>query len=249
MRGSRLRRSLDADEAGIIPAHAGLTPSTWRGTCSAGDHPRACGAHNAPFSCAVSIAGSSPRMRGSRVLYHSPIHRRGIIPAHAGLTKSVATASGRIRDHPRACGAHSINASATRAGAGSSPRMRGSHLCKPADLLSTGIIPAHAGLTLVLIPPAAHILDHPRACGAHQQAQERIAGNKGSSPRMRGSLTFVNTFLLIKGIIPAHAGLTCEFNPLTILDRDHPRACGAHHPQKSILSASVGSSPRMRGSH
>ena len=65
MRGSLLIAALQVADAGIIPAHAGLTnlitlqvPPSW-------DHPRACGAHCASVSQKTGGRGSSPRMRGS----------------------------------------------------------------------------------------------------------------------------------------------------------------------------------------
>ena len=65
MRGSRnliLRRLV---HAGIIPAHAGLTCVDGNGMQGAGDHPRACGAHEHWLRTGDGPMGSSPRMRGS----------------------------------------------------------------------------------------------------------------------------------------------------------------------------------------
>ena len=51
MRGSLIRCIIVVRIAGIIPAHAGLTPR-WRLCCqNLGDHPRACGAHAAEAGC------------------------------------------------------------------------------------------------------------------------------------------------------------------------------------------------------
>ena len=87
MRGSRLERNQCHLVAGIIPAHAGLT------------------FHYVYYQ--YTCVGSSPRMRGSRILYSCYQCILRIIPAHAGLTHGVQMIGVGVRDHPRACGAHS----------------------------------------------------------------------------------------------------------------------------------------------
>ena len=112
-----------------------------------------------------------------------------------------------------------------------------------------GIIPAHAGLTSLSVSVRSCVGDHPRACGAHQVVLlvNRIA--QGSSPRMRGSLCIELFCFAERGIIPAHAGLTYRIYRTKNLQRDHPRACGAHVTVPLSFSMPKGSSPRMRGSH
>ena len=48
-------------------------------------------------------------MRGSLVGIREVAHALGIIPAHAGLTVHVSINFLFARDHPRACGAHSMS--------------------------------------------------------------------------------------------------------------------------------------------
>ena len=131
---------------------------------------------------------------------------------------------------------------------GSSPRMRGSLL----RVLETGgvrgIIPAHAGLTVVLRAGVHVMRDHPRACGAHRLRLTVMRSASGSSPRMRGSPCREVGHGSADGIIPAHAGLTDARPPEDGPNRDHPRACGAHTCSSGIVVSSTGSSPRMRGS-
>ena len=192
--------------------------------------------------------GSSPRMRGSPENATAVDHVLGIIPAHAGLTSISMYSSIPARDHPRACGAHSISRLKSRLKRGSSPRMRGSLIV---DLLkdgTAGIIPAHAGLTLLLCRQDESSRDHPRACGAHVYSIVRQYIDEGSSPRMRGSPINPNIGTVTHRIIPAHAGLTNPRCPRRTWHRDHPRACGAHRWQVLSLSRVRGSSPRMRGS-
>ena len=167
-------------------------------------------------------------MRGSRQLRAGGLVCDGIIPAHAGLTAVPSGKSHRTGDHPRACGVHKPMPSFSGLARGSSPRMRGSRIQWLQKLRIVGIIPAHAGLTLLGLDAWYRRRDHPRACGAHKSGFSRPAGIGGSSPRMRGSLAALLCGCTLLGIIPAHAGLTgclaLRLHPL----RDHPRACGAH---------------------
>ena len=131
---------------------------------------------------------------------------------------------------------------------GSSPRMRGSHVLAEKCRANGGIIPAHAGLTNAKAACHAGSRDHPRACGAHTWSSCTKDVNRGSSPRMRGSLDMLDSIGYEIGIIPAHAGLTIEARLAFNSPRDHPRACGAHWLEYIGAIIPGGSSPRMRGS-
>ena len=208
MRGSPTSDDEQAPTVGIIPAHAGLTATLLISCASIRAHPRACGAHFDMVVIDESSSGSSPRMRGSRERIRAPADYDGIIPAHAGLTASFFFLLRGSRDHPRACGAHRADLRCNVSDWGSSPRMRGSLLRRPIFHSGHGIIPAHAGLTLLLQNAKAPPRDHPRACGAHIARPSGVDVSKGSSPRMRGSRVVVRHGDRIRGIIPAHAGLT-----------------------------------------
>ena len=65
---------------------------------------------------------------------------------------------------------------------------------------------------------------------------------------MRGSRHSLHLLQMDAGIIPAHAGLTAPKQYDKRVDRDHPRACGAHSGSYNEEQYSAGSSPRMRGS-
>ena len=126
--------------------------------------------------------------------------------------------------------------------------MRGSRISFCTSKIVIGIIPAHAGLTLIPKHDRLCPWDHPRACGAHSSLKSRRTNTTGSSPRMRGSLLVGILIPLRIGIIPAHAGLTTVRTLPTRTPRDHPRACGAHNNNMWYEKAVRGSSPRMRGS-
>ena len=87
-------------------------------------------------------------MRGTRRTQTGRIPFFGIIPAYAGNTRPHHPSTLDIWDHPRVCGEHVGADSLAAVGAGSSPRMRGTHDFRERDHRETRIIPAYAGNTL-----------------------------------------------------------------------------------------------------
>ena len=147
VRGSPGFLSGSCAASGIIPAGAGLTFMLALLSAAARDHPRGCGAHRYRIRYSAPASGSSPRVRGSRIVRVSLLATAGIIPAGAGLTLHIPGHRLSAGDHPRGCGAHLTIYFTLTWIVGSSPRVRGSlgqdrrHLARP------GIIPAGAGLT------------------------------------------------------------------------------------------------------
>ena len=152
---------------GIIPAYAGNTLRTWDGWWFCWDHPRVCGEHNIAHDADVTLAGSSPRMRGTLASANFTILLTGIIPAYAGNTVFRGNSEGYRRDHPRVCGEHITYAVEGASSQGSSPRMRGTHYIPVAHVPRDGIIPAYAGNTFLCRKSAHSPWDHPRVCGEH----------------------------------------------------------------------------------
>ena len=177
----------------IIPAHAGQTrykPPTMR---KASDHPRACGANQLKGRKARAASGSSPRMRGKRLMEILWDLRERIIPAHAGQTCGYSTLDAISADHPRACGANTSPSVYSQFASGSSPRMRGKPGPHTTQAGQHRIIPAHAGQTRGLVSPVLERADHPRACGANLDVYRADGKLFGSSPRMRGKRASVLT--------------------------------------------------------
>ena len=69
-----------------IPAHAGKTITVVTPDDEYKEHPRACGENASQPGNFDSMAGTSPRMRGKRLVGHLPRRRIRNIPAHAGKT-------------------------------------------------------------------------------------------------------------------------------------------------------------------
>ena len=156
--------------------------------------------------------------------------------------------------HPRGCGERSSAMRSRRAVFGSSPRVRGTQppqLPRRPSRRFRG--PAGAENASAASAPPRRGPVHPRGCG------ERI--EKG--------VTYAES--LIDGFIPAGAGNAASFalradrrepvHPRGCGERVpaaapaptgravHPRGCGERGRVKSITSPTVGSSPRVRGTH
>ena len=176
---------------GIIPAHAGnRCISCWINDLG-WDHPRTCGEQLARDCGLISLAGSSPHMRGTGSPIHLAWHSSRIIPAHAGnsgLNRGGGSAWG---DHPRTCGEQSVSPASIGGGGGSSPHMRGTGREIEAVGNKKGIIPAHAGNSAgwcIWIPILG---DHPRTCGEQSVRTSNVLSASGSSPHMRGTAQVV----------------------------------------------------------
>ena len=120
-----------------------------------------------PVLVALSVAGSSPRVRGKPGgLGHDHGHAR-IIPARAGQTIPFRDGFSIAPDHPRACGANEVAHTEHSRDFGSSPRVRGKRVRLRRLLSAHRIIPARAGQTRPFLGCACESPDHPRACGAN----------------------------------------------------------------------------------
>ena len=208
MRGTRESGMADYIAERIIPAYAGNT--WWRTACPCciWDHPRVCGEHTCSALAVPVARGSSPRMRGTRVI-HRIVHKQcRIIPAYAGNTRYPPYCPQAVPDHPRVCGEHPRAPIMKFHGAGSSPRMRGTPKTAVFYDGSAGIIPAYAGNTSGYPSARPYARDHPRVCGEHLISCTFPRNASGSSPRMRGTRRFRKASTPNNGIIPAYAGNT-----------------------------------------
>ena len=171
MRGAPNCSGVSTPISRIIPADAGSTKAGFGQSALERDHPRGCGEHGPLWRNAMTLCGSSPRMRGARRRWPLSIRQAGIIPADAGSTSAPITVRVPHQDHPRGCGEHLSSLNVNWASAGSSPRMRGAPVHLTLLVVSVGIIPADAGSTY-------------RAGISHNSG-------RGSSPRMRGARTLL----------------------------------------------------------
>ncbi len=229
LRGTLFTETNDEEEPRIIPAPAGNTGNTRAVLPSDPDHPRACGEHNVPSLIEPIVAGSSPRLRGTRQTNRRKTTPRRIIPAPAGNTLHRGPVGRRPADHPRACGEHRSLGRPTAVSPGSSPRLRGTRIPGGLSNGKRRIIPAPAGNTGEVAPRFSGRTDHPRACGEHAPRPRPAPPQGGSSPRLRGTRRPARQVFFLYRIIPAPAGNTAFKAASSKESPDHPRACGEHH--------------------
>ena len=247
MRGKRNEAQQAATLAWLIPAHAGKTVARLSMFRVLGAHPRACGENTPAWALSRERAGSSPRMRGKQGLVACWRPRRGLIPAHAGKTFLLFVFVDCIPAHPRACGENDNEIESAIREMGSSPRMRGKLLAIELPTDRTGLIPAHAGKTLIRGEYLPNGGAHPRACGENVSMVCVFGFVVGSSPRMRGKPELSAQVMHLCRLIPAHAGKTLRRAGWGILRGAHPRACGENPQLDQLPEGFEGSSPRMRG--
>ena len=170
--------------------------------------------------------GSSPRTRGtaSRVPFPRVLHR--FIPAHAGNSHSLSWPRFSRPVHPRARGEQAGWAVAGGCQAGSSPRTRGTAAVHCLNEVVERFIPAHAGNRSTRPRAPACWPVHPRARGEQPDPRPPDHGDRGSSPRTRGTESSFATSTGIFRFIPAHAGNRSRVPFPLVPHPVHPRARG-----------------------
>ena len=124
-RGKRRPGARPPSPVGLIPAHAGKTPTWCTPTVACWAHPRSRGENANFLGAVVSSPGSSPLTRGKQVHAVRRWFRGGLIPAHAGKTCSSLIFFSFYGAHPRSRGENVSMAPLGAQGWGSSPLTRG----------------------------------------------------------------------------------------------------------------------------
>ena len=158
-----------SQRAGLIPAHAGKTPSRWSRTGRAPAHPRSRGENPTGARASTSASGSSPLTRGKRIVPVTVRAEPRLIPAHAGKTQPPFSSFCCIAAHPRSRGENSRSTVMPRSLTGSSPLTRGK--LRPGEPLVANrrLIPAHAGKTYCQDCQARSWPAHPRSRGENSE--------------------------------------------------------------------------------
>ena len=211
---------------GITPACAGKSRHQFLTANRLWDHPRVCGEKLVPLARTTCRPGSPPRVRGKVSGNGRRFHRHGITPACAGKSQRQSGHNEAYRDHPRVCGEKLYPKLVSRNRIGSPPRMRGKGWCFYVCCSFSGITPAYAGKSAMVLPMDVKEEDHPRVCGEKVYDGEVVAPELGSPPRMRGKervLVIIQRFLRIT---PAYAGKSSVISKPSDAYGDHPRVCG-----------------------
>ena len=194
-----------------------------------------------------AMRGSSPRARGTPAGALPPCGGTRFIPAGAGNTFDGFKRMRADPVHPRGRGEHIRFSLHPLFASGSSPRARGTPLCRHRADTRVRFIPAGAGNTIEAItrPPFRPV--HPRGRGEHSRPTSATAPPRGSSPRARGTPWRERPGPAGRRFIPAGAGNTKRVHCPCRARSVHPRGRGEHRSTCAADDRSRGSSPRARG--
>ena len=170
-----------------------------------------------------------------------------LIPACAGKTSNSPTNSLAYSAHPRVCGENLRWVDKVGLFVGSSPRVRGKLQELHIGCAFRGLIPACAGKTSLFWVCWLAWWAHPRVCGENPTHVADAVDETGSSPRVRGKLTYALEIKASGGLIPACAGKTSDPPISPLSHRTHPRVCGENRIGVTQPTVAEGSSPRVRG--
>ena len=225
-RGKRDEAFFDGGFEGLIPAHAGKTGASLAISAGTRAHPRSRGENRWCQPQDAGDRGSSPLTRGKQGSRPPDLQANGLIPAHAGKTLCAVNAMPWRRAHPRSRGENAEGAAHGPVARGSSPLTRGKQVGVGPDSFSEGLIPAHAGKTVVSASSASHSWAHPRSRGENSVGGAFAMSQLGSSPLTRGKPSAPRRPHARDGLIPTHAGKT-QFPVRERCDKGaHPRSRG-----------------------
>ena len=247
--GKRPPRFKEDRVPGLIPAHAGKTNARRGMKYRGAAHPRSRGENQSRVRRHTPPPGSSPLTRGKQSEGTGAFTHHGLIPAHAGKTLTDKHPVRTVTAHPRSRGENVMCFFAPSAVQGSSPLTRGKLSLLGVVLRSVGLIPAHAGKTLITSAANSTVRAHPRSRGENGDWETFVHRDAGSSPLTRGKLSGAAMDTQCTGLIPAHAGKTPVRGGLPCTPRAHPRSRGENTRYWCVTSRRGGSSPLTRGKH
>ena len=227
VRGTHLRHRPANSHNRFIPACAGNSAGRRSTGVTFAVHPRVCGELEIVAMTSAPRGGSSPRVRGTPRDHDDRAGADRFIPACAGnsLSNSPSTSSPSV--HPRVCGELPWGKERIDAGAGSSPRVRGTRRGLSASWSRAAV--------------------HPRVCGELRVARLERQHAHGSSPRVRGTHQNAGGPANLRRFIPACAGNSWPSRRTARRTSVHPRVCGELAPVTTWKNSETGSSPRVRG--
>ena len=130
---------------------------------------------------------------------------------------------------------------------GSSPLTRGKRLKSSVSMACRGLIPAHAGKTLLTPVLRCGPGAHPRSRGENHKQDQSGQRLCGSSPLTRGKLGPFGLVVSLCRLIPAHAGKTHPRGVVRGGFWAHPRSRGENPSSVKWQTIKKGSSPLTRG--
>ncbi len=193
--------------------------------------------------------GPSPRGRGNLGMDLFIGAGRGTIPAWAGEPCKALPLLCPARDHPRVGGGTAWRRLNPLRDLGPSPRGRGNRRDPAQRSPDDGTIPAWAGEPRQFSYSVAVSWDHPRVGGGTRKSRSAFQAMAGPSPRGRGNLHPMPSYVAVMRTIPAWAGEPIHRRSWWPWLRDHPRVGGGTLFLLSFEAGMQGPSPRGRGNH
>ena len=152
-------------------------------------HPHACGELETSPCIALKGIGSSPRLWGTPIWWHSECSSRRFIPTPVGNSIRRQVQAIEMAVHPHACGELFISKITIGKGSGSSPRLWGTLVKADGACLSGRFIPTPVGNSYQPNNSPVTISVHPHACGELTFRFCPVHHFNGSSPRLWGTPT------------------------------------------------------------
>jgi len=149
--------------------------------------------------------------------------------------------------HPRVRGERAIPHLEALEQDGSSPRPRGTFRWGPGYQGRERFIPASAGNVDPATVENSGVPVHPRVRGERRVVIGGTHAITGSSPRPRGTLVTIPKVYIQARFIPASAGNVSRSGRTSARWTVHPRVRGERSMMAQPCPASIGSSPRPRG--
>ncbi len=132
---------------------------------------------------------------------------------------------------------------------GSSPRLWGTLDHLVFLLFVHRFIPTPVGNTHYAPGDSLQRAVHPHACGEHGGIGTGMTPQLGSSPRLWGTQLRQPAGIYPRRFIPTPVGNTAAVNIPLAQSTVHPHACGEHFKRVGAALDSIGSSPRLWGTH
>ena len=169
------------------------------------------------------------------------------IPACAGNRYETSSQILLTSVHPRVCGEQCSGLRPISVDDGSSPRVRGTDRDVGGIRPRVRFIPACAGNRYSSHTVCSFSTVHPRVCGEQKLDNLTEITDRGSSPRVQGTVQIIGATSTTSRFIPACAGNRGGPKAGKGGSAVHPRVCGEQQALRDKHPLPSGSSPRVRG--
>ena len=210
-------------------------------------YPRVYGERQEQILWHVIDAGLSPRIRGTVNVVIQTINVYRFIPAYTGNGPGRQRSRIGLTVYPRVYGERWLWASLFVAGAGLSPRIRGTALRSATCHRPARFIPAYTGNGSSSLVPLHAVPVYPRVYGERDDDQALGVNAGGLSPRIRGTASRNGMQPFAMRFIPAYTGNGPCCECFGARNAVYPRVYGERAQGLPPGLGNAGLSPRIRG--